>query len=71
MDDARLSRELAVIKHTIDEERIAAQGQSFMAIFKNGPQRFLYRTMLGIGGQFMQQISGVNLVSNNGASVPL
>ncbi|KAI6899016.1 general substrate transporter [Hortaea werneckii] len=63
MDDARLSRELAVIKHTIDEERIAAQGQSFMAIFKNGPQRFLYRTMLGIGGQFMQQISGVNLIT--------
>lgn len=70
MDDARLSRELAVIKHTIDEERIAAQGQSFMAIFKNGPQRFLYRTMLGIGGQFMQQISGVNLVSNNGDLSP-
>ncbi|RMZ07090.1 hypothetical protein D0864_02082 [Hortaea werneckii] len=63
VDDARLSRELAVIKQTIDKERIAAQGQSFMAVFKNGPQRFLYRTMLGIGGQFMQQISGVNLIT--------
>lgn len=34
-----------------------------MAIFKNGPQRFLHRTLLGIGGQFMQQLSGINLIT--------
>jgi MFS family permease len=33
------------------------------ALLKNGPQRFLHRTLLGIGGQFMQQLSGINLIT--------
>jgi hypothetical protein len=55
--------EIADIQHAVDEERAAADGGSFKAIFKNGPQKFFYRTMLGVGGQFMQQISGINLIT--------
>lgn len=55
--------EIAEIKHAIEEERAAAQGGGFMTLFKNGEQKFLYRTMLGVGGQFMQQISGINLIT--------
>jgi hypothetical protein len=33
------------------------------ALLKNGPQRFFHRTLLGIGGQFMQQLSGINLIT--------
>lgn len=62
-DDPRLSRELAIIQHAITEEREAAKGASAFAMFQNGPQRFFYRTLLGIGGQFMQQLSGINLIT--------
>lgn len=51
------------IQHTVDEEREAAHGSSFKALLKNGQQKFFYRTMLGIGGQFMQQLSGINLIT--------
>ncbi|KAI4591524.1 hypothetical protein KJ359_013246 [Pestalotiopsis sp. 9143b] len=54
---------MAEIQHAIHEEREAAEGSSYRAMFKNGKQKFLYRTMLGIGGQFMQQISGINLIT--------
>lgn len=50
---------MAEIQHAIDEEREAAHGSSYKALLKNGPQKFFYRTMLGIGGQFMQQLSYV------------
>lgn len=60
-DDPRITLELNEIKRAVDEERKAAAGQTGSAIFKNGHQKFFYRTMLGIGGQFMQQISGINL----------
>lgn len=53
-----LSREAAEIKNTVDEEREAAAGNSFTTLMKNGSQKFRYRTLLGIGGQFMQQLSG-------------
>src|SRR4051812_49369069 len=58
-DDEFVNKEMAEIQHAIDEEREAAQGSSYMALLKNGPQKFFYRTMLGIGGQFMQQLSYV------------
>ena len=61
--DEVVREEIADIQHAIEEERAAAEGGSFKAIFKNGPQRFFYRTMLGVGGQFMQQISGINLIT--------
>lgn len=62
-DDPAISRNLAEIQHAIREEREAAQTSSFKAMFKNGDQKFLYRTLLGIGGQFMQQLSGINLIT--------
>jgi hypothetical protein len=43
---------LGEIQHAIAEERAAAAGSSYRALLKNGDQRFFYRTMLGIGGQF-------------------
>ncbi|XEV02245.1 hypothetical protein FSHL1_007532 [Fusarium sambucinum] len=62
-DDESVSRAIAEIQHAINEERDAAQTSSFKAMWKNGEQKFLYRTMLGIGGQFMQQLSGINLIT--------
>jgi MFS family permease len=63
IDDPSLSRNMAEIQNAIKEEREAAQTSSFKAMFKNGDQKFLYRTLLGIGGQFMQQLSGINLIT--------
>lgn len=62
-DDPRLIQSLSEIQDAIREEREAAQTTSFKAMLKDGPQRFRYRTLLGIGGQFMQQISGINLIT--------
>ncbi|PSK50305.1 High-affinity glucose transporter [Elsinoe australis] len=61
--EAILDKELAEIKHAIDEEREAAAGNTFKALLKNGSQRFRTRALLGIGGQFMQQLSGINLIT--------
>ncbi|KAF2176833.1 general substrate transporter [Zopfia rhizophila CBS 207.26] len=63
INDEMLTRDLAEIQRAITEEREAAAGGSFKAMLKNGEQRFFYRTMLGIGGQFMQQLSGINLIT--------
>jgi hypothetical protein len=62
-DDSLIKLELQEIRHAVEEERAAANNASFKALLKNGRQRFFYRTMLGIGGQFMQQISGINLIT--------
>ncbi|KAG4279993.1 hypothetical protein FPRO06_11326 [Fusarium proliferatum] len=62
-EDETVSRAIAEIQYAINEEREAAQTSSFKAMWKNGEQKFLYRTMLGIGGQFMQQLSGINLIT--------
>ena len=32
-------------------------------IFTNGEQRFFYRTMLGVAGMIMQQLTGINLIT--------
>jgi hypothetical protein len=62
-DDEGLKRDLLGIMHTVQEERAAQAGGSFKTMLKNGEQKFLYRTLLGIGGQFMQQLSGINLIT--------
>jgi hypothetical protein len=62
-DDEILNRDLVSIMHTVQEERAAQTGGSFKTMLKNGEQKFLYRTLLGIGGQFMQQLSGINLIT--------
>ncbi|RYP88154.1 hypothetical protein DL769_000346 [Monosporascus sp. CRB-8-3] len=62
-DNEVVNLEIADIQHAIDEETAAARGSSFKALLKNGRQKFFYRTMLGIGGQFMQQLSGINLIT--------
>lgn len=59
----KISHDLHEIQRAIAEEREAASHGSYRALFTNGPQKFFYRTMLGIGGQFMQQISGINLIT--------
>lgn len=51
------------ITRAIVEERQASSEGSFKMVLKNGPQRFLHRTLLGMGGQMMQQMSGVNLIT--------
>jgi sugar porter (SP) family MFS transporter len=62
--DDTIASDLALIKNAIDEERAAAGTSSgFRALLKDGPQKFRYRTLLGIGGQFMQQLSGINLIT--------
>ncbi|KAH7080301.1 general substrate transporter [Paraphoma chrysanthemicola] len=62
-DDEVLKRDLAAIQHAVAEERAAAATTGFKMMLKNGEQKFLYRTLLGIGGQFMQQLSGINLIT--------
>jgi hypothetical protein len=52
--DEVLRHNLALISHAGSEERADAAGGSFKTMLKNGEQKFLYRTLLGIGGQFMQ-----------------
>jgi len=62
--DPAIDRDMAEIQHAIYEEHEAAAGTGGrLALFKNGPQRFFHRTLLGIGGQFMQQLSGINLIT--------
>ncbi|KAH8649135.1 sugar transporter STL1 [Xylariales sp. PMI_506] len=69
-DDDRVTRYLVEIQEAIQEEREAAQGSgSFRALLKNGEQKFFLRTMLGIGGQFMQQLSGINLITYYAPSI--
>ena len=59
-----IDAELKEIEHALAEERAAASsGVGFLAMCKKGPQRFRRRTLLGIGGQFMQQLSGINLIT--------
>lgn len=55
-DEEFINKEMTEIQRAIDEEREAAHGNSYKALLKNGEQKFFYRTMLGIGGQFMQQV---------------
>lgn len=55
--------EMAEIQKALDEERAAAGDTDFLALFKSGPQRFRRRALLGIGGQFMQQLCGINLIT--------
>lgn len=62
-DDDRITAELSKIKYAVDEERRAAQGNTYAALSKNGAQRSRHRVLLGIGGQFMQQLSGINLIT--------
>lgn len=62
--DERVTLHLSQIQEAIREEREAAVGNGgFRSMFTNGEQRFFYRVMLGVGGQFMQQLSGINLIS--------
>ncbi|KUL83984.1 hypothetical protein ZTR_07070 [Talaromyces verruculosus] len=63
INDPKISHDLHEIQRAIAEEREAASQGSYRALLTNGPQRFFYRTMLGIGGQFMQQLSGINLIT--------
>jgi hypothetical protein len=70
-DDDVLKRELGEIQHAIAEERAAAAGSSYKALLKNGDQRFFYRTMPGIGGQFMQQLSGRSCNQNSRSQIVL
>lgn len=61
--------DLALIHQAVEEERTAAAGNGFKALLRDGGQRFRYRTLLGIGGQFMQQLSGIS-ESTNGKTAP-
>lgn len=45
-------------RRAIIEERQASSEGLLKMVFKNGPQRFLHQTLLGMGGQMMQQMSG-------------
>ncbi|KAK6513523.1 hypothetical protein TWF281_005146 [Arthrobotrys megalospora] len=58
-----VSHKVLEIEEALREEREASRGNPKKAMLKNGPQRFLTRTILGIGGQFMQQLCGINLIT--------
>ncbi|TLD05662.1 Sugar transporter STL1 [Venturia nashicola] len=69
VNETELSREAAEIKYTVDEEREAAAESSWITLFKNGKQKFRYRMLLSVGGQFMQQLSGINLITYYAPSI--
>ncbi|KAL4739861.1 general substrate transporter [Aspergillus similis] len=62
-DDPVINMEMAEISRTMAEERQAAAEGSFKMLLTDGPQRFRHRTLLAMGGQMMQQLSGVNLIT--------
>ncbi|GAA6026203.1 hypothetical protein JCM10207_005544, partial [Rhodosporidiobolus poonsookiae] len=53
--------QLNEILATIESEKKEAAG--FKTCFTMGEQRFFQRVLLGCGSQFMQQISGINLIT--------
>ncbi|KAJ5833372.1 hypothetical protein N7474_001683 [Penicillium riverlandense] len=61
--NAVVNLDVTEITRAIEEEEEASTNGSFKAIFQNGQQKFLYRTLLGMGGQMMQQVSGINLIT--------
>ena len=61
--DLRITKEFKEIEHAIAEERRAAATTSYMTLLRDGSQKFRYRTLLGIGGQFIQQMGGINLIT--------
>ncbi|KAL3465019.1 hypothetical protein BJX64DRAFT_297776 [Aspergillus heterothallicus] len=61
--DPVINMEMAEITQTMAEERQAAEAGSFKMLLTDGPQRFRTRTLLAMGGQMMQQLSGVNLIT--------
>lgn len=64
--EERLSQTMTEIQLAIKEEREAANHGSFRTLLKNGEQK-----LLGVGGQFMQQISGVNLITYVSYPLPI
>lgn len=63
IDDPSVNMEINDITRTIIEEREATEESSFKMVLKDGPQRFRHRTLLGMVGQMMQQMGGVNLIT--------
>ncbi|KAJ5337810.1 hypothetical protein N7452_004538 [Penicillium brevicompactum] len=62
-DDPVVSVDVTEITRAVEEEQEASSGGSYKLMFQNNKQRFLYRTLLGMGGQAMQQLSGINLIT--------
>ncbi|EXJ93373.1 hypothetical protein A1O1_01765 [Capronia coronata CBS 617.96] len=62
-DSSAIDTELHEIERALEDEKEAAGGITFLSLFKSSPQRFRRRTLLGVGGQFMQQLSGINLIT--------
>lgn len=54
--------QLSEITDAINLERKDGNG-GFRTCFKMGNQRYFHRVLLGMGSQFMQQISGINLIA--------
>lgn len=64
-----LLHEFALIKEALIEEEAAAIKDKngnpmtpMRACFTRGRDRYFHRVMLGVGGQFMQQLCGINLM---------
>ncbi|KAH3669255.1 hypothetical protein OGAPHI_001376 [Ogataea philodendri] len=66
--DSSVLYELELVNDALQEERESVSG-GFGAVFKNGPQRFFWRTFLGMFSQFMQQLSGINLITYYATSI--
>lgn len=62
MNDDRVLAEVKIVLDTILHERSLAEN-SFKAVFARNKARNLRRTLLSIGAQIMQQLTGINLVT--------
>ncbi|KAL2106144.1 hypothetical protein VUR80DRAFT_7220 [Thermomyces stellatus] len=61
-DDDYIMAERTAIEEAIQLERRVAEQKSFWSIFKNDEVKTGYRVLLAWGIQFMNQLSGINLV---------
>lgn len=58
------TQEFEIIKSTIEEERALSKDRAvWKDMLTNGKERHFQRALLGFGAQFMQQISGINLIT--------
>ncbi|KAK5260688.1 hypothetical protein LTR20_010826 [Exophiala xenobiotica] len=63
-DAGTAGREMQEIIVAIKEEKQAAHGHGGLrAMFRNGEQKFFYRTCLSVWIMIMQQLTGINLVT--------
>lgn len=69
-DDEEVQLELQNIKESLEVQNLGGD-LKMRELLTNGPSQNLRRTLLGIAAQFMQQITGINLITVSLSFVPV